>query len=245
MENNYHLEICPNCGSTEFLNNYPNPGNNICIKCGHEPIKLKLKLIGYWEELPQKCPFCNIDNKQNDIVFENTLTIIYKCSNCGKLDGYIILESEYPSEPNDNQYDPLSVEIAQHEGKPIFSAIYHKTIKKERIRKLIEESKIQLGHIFQNKLPELIAAGIDPNIIEFVQIKIIKLVKNRARPFTKKQLSIVAAAVFSLLRESNFSSKTKHPCRKGITDVKLEKIFNITRKTIRKWRKALQEEYCF
>ncbi|MGA3288753.1 MAG: hypothetical protein ABSD42_00740 [Candidatus Bathyarchaeia archaeon] len=35
-EKSLEFKLCPSCGSTEYIENYPAPGVSICEECGHE-----------------------------------------------------------------------------------------------------------------------------------------------------------------------------------------------------------------
>ena len=42
-EKNFEFKLCPDCGSTEYMENYPTPGTSICDDCGHEITSIALK----------------------------------------------------------------------------------------------------------------------------------------------------------------------------------------------------------
>ena len=56
--------LCPHCGSTEYLENYPAPGISACTKCGHEVTKIPLKEMSEEEILKQNCPFCGKEGEE-------------------------------------------------------------------------------------------------------------------------------------------------------------------------------------
>jgi ribosomal protein L37AE/L43A len=39
------MKICPNCGSTRYLEDYPVVGVSICEKCGHEVTSTPVKKV--------------------------------------------------------------------------------------------------------------------------------------------------------------------------------------------------------
>lgn len=123
MENKEYLTICPNCVSTEYIEDYPSLGNQICIYCGSEPTRLELKIVGYMDETPDQCPHCRAKQEQYyESLFEDGFTYVFKCNKCGKLDGYVVLEDEYGRiDYDDNSYAPLAAGIAEHEGTHILS----------------------------------------------------------------------------------------------------------------------------
>lgn len=43
--------ICLNCGSTEYIEDYPVKGKRICVKCGHENVKMELKVVETGKEM--------------------------------------------------------------------------------------------------------------------------------------------------------------------------------------------------
>ena len=80
------VSICPNCGSTDFLPDYPAPGTGTCMECGKEIIKLELENTPS-KKTPEKCSSCNtvLDCIREE---ENEDFAVFKCSRCGKISGY-------------------------------------------------------------------------------------------------------------------------------------------------------------
>jgi transcription initiation factor TFIIIB Brf1 subunit/transcription initiation factor TFIIB len=240
---NEEFEICSNCGSRNFLKDYPSPGKEICGKCGHEITKIKLKNIETKQQIADQCPFCGKEGEPDDALFETTIIRIFKCKGCGKLDGYICYNENGDLEPDDNSYDPLSVKIARHEGEPILSATKAGEIEKalgEKEKNPVEKCKKQLNLIVRNKRREIEEVGISPETIERARNEVHMLLERRS-PLTGRQLSTVFAASLSLMQKTNHQKSLE----KKATGVQLEKIFGVTRKTIRKWRQILQENSSF
>lgn len=80
--------ICPCCGSTEYIEDYPAKGKRVCIQCGHENVGIELKVVEKWEEILDNCPFCGNDGEEDDTLFEKDDLVIFKCKKCERLDGY-------------------------------------------------------------------------------------------------------------------------------------------------------------
>ncbi len=244
-----YIEICPNCGSTEYLNNYPYPGTQICIKCGSTPKKTKLKTIQYNEEIPNQCSHCGAERQEDDTLFEEYHIIVFKCKTCGELDAYARLLSGDFVGPEDTHYDALTVKIAEQEGKSVYTGAMiermRNMIKKgEEREKLFLEYKSRLDHLVDNAAQKLTEIGVKPKTIELTRGKTLFLARNNQR-FTENQLRSFLAAEISYMKESNLTTPKEEFFSKRISDTQLEKIFQVTRKTIRKWRKTLKQEHDF
>ena len=125
-----NLIICPDCGSTEYMENYPAVGKKLCIECGHESVEIKLKTIGSPYELLKECPFCGKEREKGAPLHEDEFTIVYKCKKCGKLAGYCDLGFPFAGyAAHQGAYTHLACEIAKCEGKPILSIYF--TYKKD------------------------------------------------------------------------------------------------------------------
>lgn len=246
MENSTDfIDICPNCGSTQCLENYPVPGKCICVKCGHESIRTKL-LMGE----TNVCHSCG-EEVDKDTVLQNEDILILKCKKCGRSESYTYpsdFEGFYYDEPTDNSYNSLTVKIAEQEGKSIHSAPkYHEYAKAlrttERERRPIEKCKKQLDNLIRSKSDEIGNTGISSETIKLVRRRIREFLEERGH-VTRKQLNSIFAATLSLIQRTD-QIRYKRSLEKRVTDVQLENIFNVTRKTIREWRKTLQENSFF
>ena len=165
--------LCPHCGSTEYLENYPAPGISACTKCGHEVTKIPLKEMSEEEILKQNCPFCGKEGEEDDTLFDDYNIMVFKCKGCGKLDGYWV--ALQPSRTADGKpmikiYYPKAVSLDKIEGNsPVYSAERAKEIakairKKENDPK--EKSKKQFNMLIREKRQELKEIGIDSESIQ-------------------------------------------------------------------------------
>ena len=244
------FKICPSCGSTEYLEDYPVKGRTLCAKCGGKIVAINLKTIKTEQEILDQCPFCGKEGQEDDTLFENDYTVIYKCTRCGRLDGYSFpAGSEVYDDGfiSDVKYDTLSVKIAEQEGKLICPAArcqkYAKALrKKEKEHAPIGKCMKELNSLITDKASEMNKAGVNPETIKLLRWEVRGFLE-REGPVTQKQLIAISAAALSLIQKSD-QIYYKKSLGKKVTDCKLEKIFNVTRKTIRKWRKILQSDMC-
>ena len=150
--------LCPECGSTEHLENYPSSGVSVCGKCGHRAITISLTEMREDKVYDQVCSFCGAEGEDDDTLFENESVVVFKCKKCGTIDGYFITEEPLDRDrPGDEPYDANfgreAIEIAQSEGTAnVFSAGKYQEIsralkKKEKDPK--EQNKRQLWQ-FEN-----------------------------------------------------------------------------------------------
>ena len=222
--------ICPNCSSTEYLENYPSPGERICTRFGHKSEKIRLKIIEKPKEILDTCPFCGSEGEEDDTLFEKDHVLVFKCKKCGKLDGYkflVCLDLGYGFE---GVHDSFSLEIAKNEGKSIHPASKCREFKEElrkRENDPIEKCKNQLHYLIKSKRQEILAAGINNETIRIATLKAQSFIEQKG-PLTSKKLSCLFAAAL-LITPGN-----------KLTERQLEKIFGVTRKTIRKWKEILR-----
>jgi hypothetical protein len=151
------------------------------------------------------------------------------------------------SEILDVMYDPLSVKIAKQEGRkakkiklPIKAsrlAEFRKSLRK-REKDPIEKCKEQLQRFIVEKTGEMNAAGISTETINSSRRKVADYLKGK--PVTHRQLtSLLAAAIYEASHEELVGVGSFRRVGEKISERQLEKIFGVTRKTIRKWRKRL------
>ncbi|MFC1486932.1 hypothetical protein ACFLRN_04500 [Thermoproteota archaeon] len=225
--------ICPNCSSTEYFENYPMLGKQICIKCGHESEKIKLKIIEKQKEILDTCPFCGKEGEEDDTLFDKDDILVFKCKKCGKLDGYRFFDfSDYYCEFA-GSHDSLSTEIAKQEGSYIHPASKYREFKralrkmeKDPLKKCIK----QLHYLINTKRQEILAADISTETIRNAEWKAQFFIKKNG-PLTNKKLNCLYSAVLLCISGNK------------LTERQLEKIFGVTRKTIRKWKKILPPNF--
>jgi hypothetical protein len=239
------FKICGHCGSTTYLEDYPVTGTTICAKCAHEIIKIPLRELPEEEIIQQPCPFCGKEGEEGDTVFDDDKIIVFKCKGCGKLDGYrIALEPTYASNEDlgDGDYNGKAVAIAKREGNSIYSASKAKELakalkKKDRHPK--EKCKKQLTALIYEKRQKMQQSGIEPEIISTAKWKLTCFIDAKG-PFTKKQLQSQFSAAVSLAQDDLVRMGRFHG--KKITERQMEHLFNVDRKTIRKWKRPLKEQ---
>jgi len=123
------------------------------------------------------------------------------------------------------------------EGKqPKFSK---KTAKAyERTVLQLEDLDKKLSPIIQGKLGEMYRSGLSSETINSARNKVLDFLRNN--PVTSKQLaSLFAAAIYEAPHEEPIGVGSFKRVGEKISERQLEKIFKVTRKTIRKWRKRL------
>jgi transcription elongation factor Elf1 len=239
--------ICPNCGSPEYMENYPTSGTSICAKCAHEIIKIPLKEMSEEDILKQNCPFCGKEGEEDDTVFDKNNIMVFKCKGCGKLDGYwVTLQPTDTADGsiNTKKYKPKPVSLYKLEGNlPVYSEERAKEIARA-IKKIEKNPKKQCEKKFKllvhEKLYLMQQKGITSKNIERATTEASHFI-NRKGPFTKKQLeSLLTAAILlaqdDLIRIGNFKSAK-------VTERQMENIFDVDRKTMRKWKKTLRENH--
>lgn len=251
------IEICPNCGSTVSITDYPELGRNVCGYCSQETVLIKLILKGLKEGVPENCSHCGENMEDEDILFEefygeivHNQTVVVKCKKCENLSGYRVFEfSDYNyDEYDDRSYDSLSVKIAEQEGKPIYSASavkrFQRKLRKQEqslapLRKCIEQFDV----LIKNSSLQLNEAGISFETIRFVCLELQNFLKKEGL-FTRKQQRSIFAAALSLIQKAE-QMIYRRTIKRSVPDYQLEAIFKVTRKTIRKWRKILHDYSLF
>ncbi len=247
IEKSVELTLCPSCGSTEYLPDYPVAGASICLRCGHGVVSVRLKEIqeDHNGELrfsaKYVCPSCHKQGFPDDFASVEDITV-YKCRSCGALDGYRVLPETFASseELNDGGFGLKSAALAKQEGHLIFSATVSEKIaeKFERLEKdPIVLCQKQFKRLVDEKNSELGYLGVIDLAVEHAQELCIRYIA-ACGPFTKKQLELLfpAAVVFAqdeLVRLKIKSSK--------VSDRKVSLLFNANRMTTRKWKKMLGE----
>lgn len=234
--------ICPNCGSTEYLEDYPVAGKTICANCFHEPVSLKLKVVQTYGKIARDCPSCGKKRENDDILLfdDDTLTFVYKCTKCEKLQGYSTLDAG-GLERDDNDYDAFSAKIAQQEGKSVYTLSKAKDIARKLKRKErgpIQKCKKRLSLLIREKNPIMKSVGIGSRTINKAMLEAQFFIEKNG-PYTEKQLrSILSAAIYlaqeALMRRGKI-------LKKEITERQLKSLFDVDRKTIRKWKRNLKE----
>ena len=240
------LIICTNCGSPKYLEDYPMKGQKVCSKCGHESIEVQLKIIKTQDEIPDNCSFCGTEGEPEDALYEDEnimmRTVIYKCEKCENLEGFTYTLQEEYYHDYDEVYNPFSVKIAEQEGSLIHSASkckeFAKRLKKKE-RSPIEKCKKRLNLLIREKQPMLKSIGVGFETIAIARRNAQSFVESEG-PYTEKQLKSIFSAEICLAQE--LLIRQRKILKKEITERQLKNIFEIDRKTIRKWKRNLKEK---
>jgi hypothetical protein len=243
------LSICPKCGSTEYFENFPAPGLSICVECGQEITRIQLREMAEEEIIQQNCPFCGKEGEEDDTLFDEENILVYKCKRCGKLDGYrVALKPPDGTEPLPRQHStkrqkkPKPVSLYKLEGdEPVYSAEEAKKlvkILKNAEKDPREKCKRKLDNLISNLRQKMQQKGIEYETINRAKWKLQNFIDLKG-PFTEKQLRSQFSAVVSLkqdelIRMGKFNGKR-------VTQRQIKEIFNVDRKTTRKWKNIFTE----
>ena len=232
-DNLAQFTLCPKCGSTNCLENYPTQGTSICTTCGHQATALMLKVIQEeLEGIPSACPSCGKEDENSSPFFSSRDKVVYKCKACGKLDGYFLLPFIFSSEDdiNDSTFDGESVANAKTEGKLVYPNPSNK-------------KKLSPTNYFEDQISEkkelLTKMGVEIETINFALEKAINHLTHK-QPYTDKQLKHIFPAAL-ILAQNSLSGLGKLKGSK-LNERQLEEIFKTNRKTTRKWKEILEKE---
>jgi hypothetical protein len=241
MVNSKEISICPNCGSTNYLPDYPTPGQKMCTDCFREIINLKINPENY---VPDKCPSCG-DKDIYWIRDEETDTFaVMKCEKCSKIAGYTKpnFQDDYSiAEVDDGYYGSFEVKLARKEGKPVISAARHKELAKELEKKQNSPEQKCLNYVselFENKTEILLKVRILPNTLNRALGTVRSFIREEG-VLTENQTTTLAAASIPFFEEIQFKRREISKCY--ATERVIAEIFNVDRKTIRKWKKTLKD----
>ncbi len=230
------LMLCPACGSKNHLENYPVQGSSTCVDCGHEVTSVALNVIQEdLEDIPSICTSCGKDNEVEEPIFDEGTKVVYKCTACGKLDGYLLLPPTFQENEvlNDIEFDGLSVIIAKTEGKLVYPGYSNE--KEQNALGCFTEFET----LINEKKETMKKLGVDFQTINLAIEKANNYLAHKG-PFSDKQLKHIFPAAL-ILAQSNFLGLGKLQGTK-LTERKLEEIFRTNRKTTRKWKDALEKD---
>ena len=256
-EKPFVFKLCSSCGSTKYIENYPAVGVSICEECGREVASVVLKVIAEAEEeaLMSKCicPFCGRESPEDEenVLFESRNEegflgggiIVFKCLACGKLDGYRILPCTFDlgEEVNEEGFNRKAVATAKIEGSSIYSGSGSKKIVKALKEKEKDPEEIcrrLFQRIAKEKTPKLLGLGVDPATIDVATWRVRIYVDDNGA-LSEKQLQCLFSAEIALLQDELISEGTFKG--KKVTERAMEKIFDVDRKTVRKWKAVLKQ----
>ncbi len=232
------IRLCPNCGSTDYIPDYPEPGLGICTECGKEIIKLIPENISVTE----RCPACN--SKDFDWIRseDNEEFIAFKC-NCGKVSCYKRESTDHgyisSDDVDDDNWSSLGIKIAQQEGKPVLSASRQRQLIKEleRQQKSPEEKcKRILFDLFEKTAEQLMHEGISHDTLTGA-LGTAHYYLCKEGVLTENQAVILFAASIPL--EEKIQLKRRRISKCHATERVIADMFKVDRKTIRKWKNKL------
>jgi len=101
-----------------------------------------------------------------------------------------------------------------------------------------EKCKKQLQRLLNEKTREMNVAGISTETINSARRKAVDYLEGK--PVTRRQLiSLLVAAIYEASHEELIGVGGFKRVGEKVSERQLEKIFEVTRKTMRKWRKRL------
>jgi len=242
------FRLCPKCGSTDFLENYPSLGMTACAKCLGRTIKIPLTEINEDKLEEQNCSHCDAEGEEDDTLFDSEEIVVFKCKKCGTIDGYSVKDDYYYDyggydfDYDDGSYSFKSIDIAQKEGTNALSTGNCKKIAKaikKREKDPKEQNKKQLLQLKKQKTVALEKIGITERVIsDSAFLAQMYISKNGA--VTQNQLIILFAASIRVSEEMLFRRKDILTC--NTTERNISEIFGIDRNTLRKWTSLLERE---
>lgn len=241
--------ICTNCGSTDYLADYPMKGQILCGKCGHESVKMKPKVVETYRETSSNCSFCGNQGEDDDALLDTDDMIVFKCKKCGKLDGYKYAYGEADpychcfDDCDDSSYNRLQAKIAEKEGTYIFPASTNRKIARalQKRQNAPHEKYEKLLTLLVNEKKQIMKlAGITEEAIVEAKQQVMDAIMCQKPLTTKKHTSLFSATI--MITQEKLFRRGKIP-KIETTERQLQQIFGIDRKTIRKWRRVLEKNF--
>lgn len=177
--------------------------------------------------------------------------VVLKCEKCSLF--YAVWIQPFTYDPTflepaieDEKSGGRTIEPAQWNqvGKPQWGeGIQPKFSKKTamayaRANSQLEDIDKRLNSIIQDKLVEMHSHDLSSETINIARTKVVNYVKNT--PLTEKKLAnLLAAAIYQASHEELRCIGGAVRRGEKLSERKIEEIFGVTRKTIRKWRKQL------
>jgi hypothetical protein len=209
---------------------------------------MKIETLSRKDTIPDNCVKCRKalskiycryeDSEYKDDTFDLK---VFKCPECNTMYAYWVDNSYFDSwlaeemsipEPTGNQ--PLDSH-GRAFPKP-FARAYTKAISEH------EDRSKDLNRLMTIKLPELYRAGLSLETINSAKHKVIIYSWNN-KPSPKGIAKLFAAAIYVAANGVTTNGGLWKHQGEGITEEQLEQIFGVTRKTIRKWAKTLEEDF--
>ncbi len=243
--------LCPNCGSTEYIEDYPTPGTSLCEECGHEIIKVPLKELRENDIDSQNCPFCGKESEQIETLYEDDFVLVFKCKNCKKLQGFKNTSDSkyYLNEGLDESYfSSKDVARAKKEGKYTLDTL--PASKCAKIAKAIrqkekdpkEKCKKQLRGLLKEKTEYLKLKGITEPTINRAFDQAQSYIEKTGALTEKQLLSLICG---SIIYSEDVQFRRREISNRYATERALAELFSVDRKTIRKWKTLLRNHNRF
>jgi hypothetical protein len=240
------FRLCPNCGDTQFIENYPTVGTSTCTDCGYEIVTVPLNEMSKKDVRSQNCFFCGKESNQVETLYADDFVLVFKCKSCGKLRGYTSTLNPYGDEElcNDDDYKAMDRAVARKEGKYVVDML-SASKRKELIKSIkktendpILKCENYLFHLLGEKTPQLKAVGISKQTLDSALMNAQYYVKNEGAQ-TEKQLRLLICGSISYAEEIDF--RRRDITKRLATERFLAELFNVDRKTIRKWKNVLEK----
>lgn len=212
-----------------------------------------------FDDVPESCSTCKTPLEELYLRPEKLVgmngydLLVLKCENCSRVYSYWIepyTYNEYFTTPTKEDLAGRIIEPPQWkyrgkpqwgEGKqPKFSPKIAKTYEKSVFQ--LEDINKKITPIIRNKQPDLYRIGVSNETILAARNKMRDYMKSNT--VTAKQLdSLLAAAIYEVSHEEYIGAEGYRRGNEKISEHQLEKIFGTTRKTIRRWRSLLKNQY--
>jgi hypothetical protein len=227
-----------------------------------EIVEMKIQTIQDYDSIPENCPKCNHELKEiycrpEDLQksFYDYDLIVLKCEKCNRFLAFWIESESYDNElltpsKEDEQIGGRIIELAQWKnvGKPQWGEGKKPTFLKKCAEAYVKETSDpnnlneRLNRLINTKLRDLQQAGIGLETINLARNKVINHSRNKNPP-AKNLTILLAAAVYATANGITTNRGLWQHQGESISERQLEKIFDVSRKTIRKWEKTFTSDF--
>ena len=213
-----------------------------------ERTDMKIETINEHNRIPNNCPKCNHEldqiycrsEKTEDPVFD---LLVLKCTDCNAAyafwtdtSGIEYWGAHLEPDPENTGNQPLD-----SKRRPVIP----KKCAKEYTKAVSthEAKNKELDLLIKEKLPQLYKAGLSLATINFAKNRVPSHLKGK-KLTRKSAAKLLAGAIYATANSTTTegSSLWKHK-GEGITEEKLAEIFQVTRKTIRRWKRHFEEPF--
>lgn len=216
-----------------------------------EKVDMTIKTLSEEEEIPDNCPKCKHEltdvysRPEEQLQCINAFDlIVLKCQECNQLYAFWVM-SESPDDTfteeikDEHVVEGRIIETGQmgRRNRSVFPKKFIEAYKKETSNP--NNVNERLNQLVNTKLSALHKAGIGLDTINYARNKVISYLRNE-NPHEKNLTTLLAAAIYVTANGVTTHSESWQHRGEGISERKLEEIFGVTRKTLRKWAKAMQ-----